>query len=448
MEHGQLLLSKVLDENDTAAFKRHAIEPAHFPTEGERQAYEFIRSYAAENRGQAPDYREVIAACPAFDYCPQVESSYEWLAKQLKDHANKRQYIEVFNSPAAQRNLDNMNGEEFLEWASEQIDAIKTGNMTRTKVGTSMKTDAEKVKEEYRKRKAGESLRIWKSRFPFINKAIGGYTSSNMYVVYGKSGRGKSAVTLEEAISLAEQGATVLIWLMEMGWYEGLVRLFTYYSAHKGVAVSEINGIDMEAGFDSRSMRHAMFDDEWERKFFEFVDGINAELDGNIIVRGVDDDDFHNRTLRALEADIIQTGADVVIVDPFYYLDYEKNTSKTTGGDAANTSKKLRRLAGQTQTVIFAITQAEETDGKVDEEGNREMELPKRSGVTKTTALLQDAALLIAVDTNYKEGRGLIGLNKGRDGGEDEIAEIIYLPQIGVIKELEMDNKLAQQFVF
>ncbi|WP_375198189.1 hypothetical protein, partial [Sphingobium sp.] len=58
------------------------------------------------------------------------------------------------------------------------------------------------------------------------------------------------------------------------------------------------------------------------------------------------------------------------------------------------------------------------------------------------------AALLIAVDTNAKEGRGLIGLNKGRDGGEGEVAEIIYLPQIGVVKQPEMGAGAADVFEF
>lgn len=45
-----------------------------------------------------------------------------------------------------------------------------------------------------------------------------------------------------------------------------------------------------------------------------------------------------------------------------------------------------------------------------------------------------------------KQGRGIIGINKGRDGGEGESAEIIYMPQIGVIKEMETGEHVAKQF--
>ncbi|MDZ4452936.1 DNA helicase, partial [Bacillus cereus] len=274
-----------------------------------------------------------------------------------------------------------------------------------------------------------------------------GYVSSNVYTIYGKSGRGKSAATIEEGVEMAFQGANVLIWLMEMGWFEGMVRLYTSISSRIGATVAELDGVNLEAGFDSKEIRHGKLSEEFEQGFKTFLANINEILPGNIIVRGVDDDDFHRRDLRQLEIDITETNADVVIVDPFYYLDYEKNTSKTAGGDAAETSKKLRRLAGKTGVVMFAITQADEVDNNEDDDGQRELRLPKRSEVKKTKALLEDAALLIAVDTDAKQGRGMIGINKGRDGGEGESAEIIYMPQIGVIKEMETGEQAAKQFI-
>jgi replicative DNA helicase len=39
-------------------------------------------------------------------------------------------------------------------------------------------------------------------------------------------------------------------------------------------------------------------------------------------------------------------------------------------------------------------------------------------------------------------------LNKGRDGGEGVFAEIIYIPQVGVVKEPEMGEAAVSQFNF
>jgi replicative DNA helicase len=448
MHHTQLLFSKVIDANDVAILTRYGINERDLPTEGDRQVFRFVTSYADKNRGQAPSYAEVTAQCPDFNYTPMVSDSYEYLAREIKKHSAKVQFAELVNGKLGEQfeSVGQKDIFKLFEWLQSEVESIKLGTSVRNKIGTDIKADGEKFKEEYARRKAGESFKIWKSKFPFINEQVGGYVSSNVYTVYGKSGRGKSVITLEEGIEAAMQGANVLIWAMEMGWFEVLVRIYVSVSARRGITTANMNGIDLTAGFDSTELRYGKLSEEFETAFHFFVDTLNDFIPGNITVRAVDDDDFYTRDLRALEADILETKADVVIVDPFYYLDYEANTSKTTGGDAANTSMKLRRLAGKTQTVIFAITQAEETVESKDDDGSRELALPERKDVKKTKQLLEDAYLLIGVDTDYKQGRGLIGLNKGRDGGEGISAEIIYIPQVGVVKEPEMGEAAISQF--
>ncbi|WP_207119809.1 DnaB-like helicase C-terminal domain-containing protein [Bacillus velezensis] len=464
MNYGTLLISKAIEANDPNALLRFNVSEADFQTQGERRAFRYVMDYAEKYRGQAPTAEMVANEVPDFQPDFNIEASYDYLAKNLKDRAAEREFIELMNGridPETNRQVQEPQLEKrfieaqksgdmgkFFEWLTGQAESLKMRTNVRNSVGTDIKRDIDKFKAEYENRKAGESFRIWRSKFDFVNKAMGGYVSSNVYVIYGKSGRGKSAVSLEEVTNCAMQGANVLIWSMEMGWYEVLVRLYVSISGTMGVTTATLDGVDMEAGFNSRDVRQGKLSDEFEAGFMEFLDRLNEVIPGNITVRAVDDEDFGSRTLRDLKSDIIETKADVVLVDPFYYLDYEANTSKTAGGDAANTSQKLRRLAGHTKTTIFALTQADEDDEKETEDGARELKLPQRKDVKKTKALLEDAALLIAVDTNAKEGRGLIGLNKGRDGGEGEVAEIIYLPQIGVVKQPETGAGAADVFEF
>ena len=443
MNYGQMLLSKVIDNNDVNALKRFGIDADHFETAGERETYRFIVDYAERNRGQAPDFRTVVAECSAFDYQPNVEDSYEFLARQIKDHAAKR----MFNDLVASNDLDanfQKDFESFAKWLTESVESIKIRTSVRNKIGTDLKTVGEQFLAEYERRKAGDSFRVWKSKF----SVIGNYTSGNMYVVYGKSGRGKSVTSLEDAVEMALQGANVLIWSMEMSWFEVWVRLFVSMSGRKGLTTAEFNGMDLDAGFNADELRKGQLSPEFETAFRFFVDTVNDEIPGNIIVRAVDDDEFVGRSIRDLEADILATKADVVIIDPFYYLDYERNSSKTAGGDAAETSKKLRRLTGRLGVVTIAITQADEKQENKDDDGNRELKLPEREDVKKTKQLLEDAYMLIAVDTDYKQGRGLIGINKGRDGGEGTSTEIIYIPQVGVVRELDAAEELAKHFDF
>ena len=461
MHYANLLFSKIVDENNPQVLTRFNVTEGDMPTEGERKIYRFVTDYAERNRGQAPSYATVTAECPAFDYTPQIGDSYDFLAGEIKKHAAQRAFVELVSGKQDERgrHVEGLLSRKFdeigtrdifsyFEWLQNEVESIKLRTSVRDKIGTDVKHDGDKFLAEMDRRKKGESFRIWKSKFAFINEQVGGYVSSNVYTVYGKSGRGKSVITLEECIEAAFQGANVLIWAMEMGWYEVLVRIFVSISARRGLTTAQVQGLDMAAGFDSTELRYGKLSPEFEVAFRAFVEQLNDLIPGNITLRAVDDDDFANRSLQALEADILATKADVVMIDPFYYLDYERNTSKTTGGDAAATSQKLRRLAGSTQTVIFAITQADETSTNEDDDGNRELELPQRKDVAKTKQLLQDAYLLIGVDTDYKQGRGLIGLNKGRDGGEGQQAEILYIPQVGIVKQPESGAAVAGQFGF
>ncbi|MDE1383274.1 DnaB-like helicase C-terminal domain-containing protein [Bacillus paralicheniformis] len=454
MNYGVLMLSKVIEQNEPNALLRFNITAEDLPTEGERKALRYITEYAEKHGGQAPTAEMVANEVPDFEPDFNIDANYDYLAEKLRKQAALREFVDLAEKELPERfSQAQDNPEEFFSWLTEQAERFRIRTNVRDTVGIDIKRDIDKFKAEYENRKAGESFRIWRSKFDFINRAMGGYVSSNVYVIYGKSGRGKSAIALEEAISCAMQGANVLIWSMEMGWYEVLVRLYVSISGEFGIDNNPLEDVDMElgidyagpGGFNSRDVRQGKLSDEFESGFMEFLDKMNELIPGNIIVRAVDDEDFDSRKLRDLKADILETKADVVLIDPFYYLDYEKNTSKTAGGDAAETSKKLRRLAGQTKTTVFALTQAEEGEGK---DADSELKLPQRKDVKKTKALLEDAALLIAVDTNAEEGRGLIGLNKGRDGGEGKSAEIVYLPQFGVIKQLGGSEGSADQFDF
>jgi replicative DNA helicase len=445
MAYGEQLLSKVIDANDPAALTRYDIREEHFGTEAERKAYRFIRDYAAANGGAAPDYRTVAAEASGFTYMPEVADSFEWLARKVKEDAGKRSQYAFFTGREFNEKYTSLPPEKFAEWVTEELGKITDRTRVRTKVGTDLKRDTDAFLEEYRKRKEGRSFKIWRSKFPTINREIGGYLSGNLYTWYGRSGRGKSIFTMEEALEAAFQGATVLVWAMEMSRFEWMARAYSSISARLGVCNAQIDGVDYEAGFENRALLAGKLTEEFERGFEAFLSRLNDTVPGTIIVRAVDDPDFTSRRVRDLEADIIATKADVVVIDPYYYMTYEANTSKTAGGDAAETSKKLRALAGRTQTVIHGITQAEEVRDDKDDEGDRELRPPTRAELKKSKAFLEDSALTLGIDT--LDGIGVIQLNKGRNGGEGVTVEVVYLPNYGIVREMETGEVVAGQFV-
>src|SRR5690625_4371023 len=180
------------------------------PTQTDRNTFRFIQEYAEQNAGKAPSYALVADSVEGFEYIPEVSDSYEYLAKKVKGFSSKKQIAELFETKEGEqlsefeRKLNELDGQEFIEkWLTPALESIKMRTSVRKQVGTDIKTGADKFLEEYRERKLGKSFRIWRSKF----SAIGQYVSSNVYTVYGKSGRGKSVITLEDAINAATQGA-------------------------------------------------------------------------------------------------------------------------------------------------------------------------------------------------------------------------------------------------
>jgi replicative DNA helicase len=277
---------------------------------------------------------------------------------------------------------------------------------------------------------------------------VGGYLSGNMYAWGGRSGRGKSVFTMEEAIEAAMQGANVLVWAMEMSRFEWMARAYSSISARQGYVNAEINGVDYNVGFENRALLTGKLSEEFEAGFRTFIAMLDGDdlMPGNITVRSADDTDFIKRDVRQLEADILQTKADVVLVDPIYLMDYEANTSKTSGGDVANTSKKIRRIAGYTNTVIHVVTQAEEVKDDKDDDGNRELRAPRRGEYKKTSSILEDSTYAFGIDS--LDGRGLIEQLKGRSGGEGLQVEVLYLPNFGIVREFEVGESAVSDFDF
>lgn len=444
--HVQQLLSKIVDTGDGMALTRLGVTRADCPTEGERRAYDFTIKYAAENAGAAPSLSTFVAEFPddVCAYIPGVTDSFEYLAREIKDAAGKRETAALLSDPRMQAEFDDKTTEEFVKSLTRKLEQIRLKTRTGVRSLTDVSKLTDKFLAEYRARKAGTSFRIWPSKFRTINDEIGGYFSGNMYAWFGKSGRGKSVIVMVEAIEAAFNGATVLLWILEMSEYEWLARAFSEVSARSGLFNANVDGTDYAAGFDNKGILMGRLAPEVETQLETFVAKLNEVIPGRIFVRATDSADFNDRSVTALDADIVETGADVVVVDPIYLMDFEANTSRVAGGDVAETSKKLRRLAGRHKATLHVVTQADEEDEKENEDGTRELCPPKRKAVKKTKAILEDSTNLLGVDTLNLEGRGVIAIGKGRNGGEGARVEIVYLPNWGIVQETDLADEAAQ----
>ncbi|QWI73321.1 hypothetical protein ER45_030700 (plasmid) [Bacillus mycoides] len=434
---GEKLLSKIIQVNDPQAVVRYNLRPDHFRTSEEKEVLAFINDYAAKNRNQAPPYDTVIEQVMEFNYEPNVGDTYEFLVNELKGTNAKYGFLQLLQGAASHKfaEMPDSQGIEYGVWLGEQVAKVLDLNNLGGKIGVDVKIDIEDFLAEYKRRQQGESFKIWLSKFDDINDAIGGYFSGNMYTFYGRSGRGKSATTLAEVVHMAMQGANTLIWALEMSKYEVLVRIYSLVSATKKLFRTQVKGVEYGAGFNTKELLMGELSEAHEKHFEHFLKNINEHIQGNIVIRGVDCENFTHRNIKALEKDIINSNADVVLVDPFYYMHTPKNDSGVNGGNFAALSMQLRHLAGRTKTVMLVITQAEETkDEQNKETEERILRPPMRAEIQKTKQVLQDATNTFGIDT--LDGEGIIKLGKGRNGGEGTEVNILYMAAYGIIEQM------------
>ena len=439
--HGAMILSKVIDSENYGALDKNGVGENLFVSETDKKAYKFIEEYRRQN-GQVPSYATVVDSNPDFTYIPGVTDSFEYLAGKMRTRSAQIEFNKLMTSPETtefiNENKDDM--EKVINKLTSELESINIKYTNVSSVGRKL-TDSTGYLEEYRKRQKGESFEVWKSSTDYLNEEMGGYTSGNFYVSFAKSGRGKSVFALREALEFAMQGATVLFWALEMDHFSVLTRLYSMLSAELGKTKITIEGDKIDAGFGTRDLSHGTLSEDFEESFEDMLKTIKEHVPGEIIVKSIDDPSFVDRSVDQIERDVHATNADVCIVDPLYLMDTEQNKSKTAGGDSAATSKKIRLLAGQLNIPILGITQSEEGD-EGDSEGIRELKVPERKAVKKSKAYLEDSSVTIGLDSDYHQQRAVIGIVKGRSGGESTSCELTWIPSHGVVRELKISGDI------
>lgn len=438
--YGILFLNKVIQSEDIGNFNKYGIDEESFVSKIDRDVYRFIHEYYSKY-GDVPSYATVSDNIEDFVYIPNITDRFEALSDGVLDRKLAVEFNRVFEEKFPKiKSEQNTNTSDIISHLTAELDHIRMKYTNTRTVGRSAK-DTEAYLEEYRKRQSGESHKVWKSFMPGINEATGGWAAANFYVLFAKSGRGKSVFAIREALEAALQGATVLYWALEMDYYSVMTRLYSMLSAKLGKTKITVEGEKMEAGFGTRDLRQGTLRQEFEESFEDMLATINDHLPGEVIVKGIDDPSFVNRSVDQFEADIRATNADMGIIDPLYLMSMETNKSKTAGGDAAETSKKIRMLSGLLDIPIIGITQSEEGDEKSGE-GIRELKVPLRKEVKKSKAFLEDASTVIGIDSDYTQSRAVAGIVKGRNGGEGKTFELTYIPDYGVVDELVFDEDL------
>jgi replicative DNA helicase len=446
MIHGQLFLSKVIDSADVGALKRFNITAADMPTEAERQALKFIADYAEQNRGQAPSYDTVVTEVPGFDYMPNVEANYEYMAKQIKANAAKTHLADFINGKFGNMYAEEKDGNKLLEDLLSEVERIKINTNISSVLGRTLDVIKDDFKSEYLKREEGKSFKRWDTPFESLTKEIGGWYSGDVYGIMGESGRGKSYLIAKVVDSLLRQGANVLWKSYEVKEFTSIARLVSIATAQDELLLDEIG---RKVGIPNKQILSGKLDDVVRDHFLAIVETLDEYYGGTLYFQGKSGHEL-TRSLDDLERELMTGQVDAVILDPFYGLSdvYGKNVNKTAGGSAEYAATRFENIIGDNDVIGFYAVQATVEKKQTDEAGAREMKLPTRDQVKTSKRLLDIATNLLSFDSVAKEGIAMLGVEKGRNGGEDFTLELMALFDYGVLKEFPTGEAAASQFEF
>lgn len=447
MQHAKLFLNKIVEDGDVNAIARHNITNDDMHAEADRNTLEFIEKYAEENGGQAPSYAVVADSVEGFEYIPGVTDSYSYLARQIKDYSATQEVVGWFESGVFERKLTELGGQEFVNnWLPSVVESVKMRTSVREEVGSTLADIKESVKEEYLRRELGESFTKWDSPFSLLDKEISGLFSGDVYGIIAESGRGKTYLICKFVDSLLRQGANVLLKSFEMKEYILVARLISIATAKDELFLDEVG---RKVGLPNQQILTGNLEGATREQFMTLLDELDTYYKGNLYLQAKSASNL-TRTLDDLESELQKVDIDVVVLDPFYGLSdvYGRNQNKTKGGAAEQAATRFENIIGDNDVVGIYAVQATVERKEKDEDGKRELNLPTRDQVKTSKRLLEIATNLISFDSLEKEGRAMIGLEKGRNGGEDTQIELTALFDYGVLEELAVGDNAMEGFDF
>ncbi|MCY9452187.1 DnaB-like helicase C-terminal domain-containing protein [Bacillus haynesii] len=447
MNYGVLMLSKVIEQNDPNVLLRFNITAEDLPTEGERKALRYITEYAEKHGGQAPTAEMVANEVPDFQPDFSIEASYDYLAEKLRKQAALREFVDIAEKELPERFSEAQdNPEELFSWLTEKVESLKIRTNVRGSIGRTLSEIKESFRDEYKKREEGKSFRIYKTPFPTLDNEISGWFTGDIYGIMGESGRGKTYLVCRILDSLLRQGANCLVKSFEVKEYTFISRLISIATAVDEVLIDELG---RKVGIPNKAILSGKLDDVVREKFFEVLELLDSYYPGTLYFQGKSGREL-TRSLADLERELSTGKIDAVFLDPFYGLSdvYGKNVNKTAGGAAEYAATRFENIVGDYDVVGFYTVQATVDKKEVSEDGVRELRIPTREKVKTTSRLLDIATNLIGFDSVSKEGIAGIGIEKGRNGGEDFMLELVALFDYGVLREFPKGESAAEQFEF
>ena len=404
------LLSKILDDNNFYVLNKYNVTEGDF--EAYPHVYKYIKDYVGEY-GQVPDYRNVVAEFNDFDYHPEVNDSFTYLAKTLKGQSAKRKA--VLRLAKVNENFKKMNGLEFAQWLKDEATALEAIASSTSATATNYAINGEERKEWYNENKEQRTYSYIPTPYPTLTEWLGGGFELGDYVLLmAYTNKGKSWLGSDIGNTAHLNGFGVLHYSPELSKKQQVYRNDT-----------------LRGHFNNVDIRRGQLNNEDE--YFEFLDSFNESNNVPYYIKTMEDLP-NGLSVEVIENDLQQyENIGMVIIDGFNLMMHPK-----IGRDGMSaTSRKLRQVFGRHKVVGVIIhqtpTSAEKNAGVEEDELDVEIPVPQVTDYSETIAVVQDSATVLTF--NQVQGRGRLLLAKCREPHVGKSINLSCNFNLGYIKE-------------
>ncbi|ACV62712.1 hypothetical protein Dtox_1866 [Desulfofarcimen acetoxidans DSM 771] len=410
------LLSKIIENNDFSILNRYNVGLVDFPTLGE--VYLFVRDYVKDN-GQTPDYRTVAAACPDFDFQPEIRDEYKYLCSRLKATTAKRQAFELLQHKAAKK-FSELPGDKFVAWLKEETQRIEATTMIRINQGTNFATNGEDRAMWYAEAKLNRTRQYIPTPYPSLTDALGGGFEIGDYILLlAFTNRGKSWIASHVGLIAWENEFTVLHYSPELSKRQQALRLDT-----------------LKGHYDNTKLRRGILDNEVS--YLKYLQDYNPTSNKVPYIIKTMEDLPTGLSLEVIETDIqANPNVKLVIIDGFNLMIHGKGRMRDS---MTQTSRQLRQIFGRHKVAGMVVHQtpgkSEKDNKEIAENGARLVKPPKLTDYSETVAVIQDAATALTFDAC--DGIGRISIEKAREPNVGKVIELRCDFNRGFIQEPDL----------
>jgi replicative DNA helicase len=387
IEAEQGVLGSILIDPQCYDLVADSLSPIDFYRDGHRVIYQTIMSLVA--RRCKPDY---ITICDELDHIDKMEevggADYiTSLINRVPTSGNAEYYADIVRRTSACRQLIHVAGsiaaiayeedEKAMEKAEALLFGIQRQSTIQNFVGMNEVTTEYMTELEYVHENRGSYTGV-PTGYTDIDRALGGLQKSDLILLGGRPGSGKTSLGLCMGYNAALRGYKVAVVSLEMGRRQ-LARRLT----------------SMASKVDLQRLRSGWFDDdEW---------GTIVESMGNLSQLPIYINDTAGNPLASIRSQLRrlvsqQNGIDLLVVDYLGLIAPEENTENRVQ-EISKISMGLKLLAREFDIPVLALAQLSR------QVESRQNKRPQLSDLRDSGSLEQDADIVLFLyrDDYYAE---------------------------------------------